>query len=187
MSVLALRDSFPAGMIRREVVDKHRKALLLYGVMHFQRKQLFSNYDMSSPIAQTIVSLLESGPRAVKVFTIYTLMGDITAQQPEVASWRPLPRLALMRGTTLGRTDFTKFYTTNRVVPPLPMEDQFDAVMYLTPTITVNGLPPDSEAPPGTNERCRDRAYMDMHLARMAFEDLPQKEMDAIKRACGLP
>jgi hypothetical protein len=50
----------------------------------------------------------------------------------------------------------------------------------------VNGLPPDSEAPPGTSERCRDRAYMDMHLARMAIEDVPQKEIDAIKRACGL-
>src|SRR5215467_3479730 len=32
LSVLAQRDSFPAGMIRREVVDKRRKALLLYGV-----------------------------------------------------------------------------------------------------------------------------------------------------------
>jgi hypothetical protein len=185
--VLAMRDSFPAGMIRREVVDKHRKALLLYGVMHFQRKQLFSNYDMSSPIAQTVVSLLESGPRAVKAFNIYTLMGDANSQPPEVASWRPLPRLALLRGTALGRVDFTKFYSTNRVAPPMPMEDQFDAVMYLTTTVTINGVPPGAQVPPGTSERCRDRAYIDMHVARMAIEQLPQSEIDAVKRACGLP
>jgi len=186
LTVLAQRDSFPAGMIRREVVDKHRKALLLYGVMHFQRKQLFSNYDMSSPLAQTVVSLLESGPRAVKVFNIYTLMGDITSLQPEVASWRPLPRLALLHGTALGRMDFTKFYETNRVAPLMPMEDQFNAVMYLTTTITIGGSPPDAEPLPGTIERCRDRAYMDTHFARMAIEQLPQSEIDAIKRVCGL-
>jgi hypothetical protein len=185
--VLALRDSFPADMIRREVVNKHRKALLLYGVMHFQRKQLFSNYDMSSPLAQTVVSLLENGPRAVRVFNIYTLMGDIASQQPEVASWRPLPRLALVRGTALGQQDFTKFYLTNRVAPPMRMEDQFDAVMYLTTTVTINGVRPGAQVPPGTNERCRDRAYIEMHFARMALEQLPQSEIDAVKRACGLP
>ena len=59
--VLALRDSFPADFIQREVLAKHRRALVVYGDMHFQRKQMFSNDDMSSPIAQTIVSLLESG------------------------------------------------------------------------------------------------------------------------------
>jgi hypothetical protein len=67
LKVLALRDSFPADLIRREVLARHRRALVVFGAMHFQRKQLFSNYDMSSPIAQTIVSLLESGPQAIKV------------------------------------------------------------------------------------------------------------------------
>src|SRR5215475_4727989 len=62
MKVLARRDSFPAELIRREVVAKHRHALVVFGGMHFQRKQIFSNYDMSNPIAQTIVSWLEGGP-----------------------------------------------------------------------------------------------------------------------------
>ena len=89
--------------------------------------------------------------------------------------------------TALGRADFTKFYETNRVVPPMRMEDQFDAVMYLTTTITFGGLPAGSQPSPETIERCRDRAYMDMHFARMAIERLPQSEIDAVKRACGLP
>lgn len=47
--------------------------------MHFQRKQLFSNDDMTAPAAQTVVSLLESGPAANTVFTIYTCWASKTS------------------------------------------------------------------------------------------------------------
>jgi len=182
LKVLALRDSFPAELIRREVLDKHRRALLVYGDMHFQRKQLFSNYDMTNPLAQTVVSLLESGPQAVKVFSIYTSTSpgtDLTALQPDVASWR-LPSFALLRGTLLGRADFTKFYPTSRAVPPMRMEDQFDALMYFGPPSTITFAPP-------TKDRCSDRAYMETHLARMTLSDLPQAVIDDVKRTCSSP
>jgi hypothetical protein len=98
---------------------------VVFGATHFQRKQLFSNYDMTSPIAQTIVSLLESGPQAITVLTVYTTAALVKVQ-PDVASWRP-PGFVLLRGTMLGREDFTKFYETSCAAPPLRMEDQFDA------------------------------------------------------------
>src|SRR5215216_201108 len=55
---LELRDSYPADVIRRQVVERGRKALVIYGQMHAQRKQALSNYDMSARQSQTIASLL---------------------------------------------------------------------------------------------------------------------------------
>lgn len=178
--VLALRDSFPADLIRREVLARHRRALVVFGDMHFQRKQLFSNYDMSSEIAQTIVSLLESGPQAIKVFTVTTSTAvNLAALQPDVATWR-LPAFSLLRGTALGREDFTKFYPSPRVPPPLRMEDQFDALMYFGPASTITFTP-------GTRDRCSDRAYLDVHIARMSLSGLPPAEIDRVRRACAEP
>jgi len=178
MKVLALRDSFPAELIRREVVAKHRHALVMFGGMHFQRKQIFSNYDMSNPIAQTIVSWLESGPSPIEVFNVWTAMGtDLPTLQPDIAAWRP-PAFALLRGTVLGRADFKKFYATPRAAPPMQMENQFDAILYLGPTITF-GQP--------SRDRCSDAAYMQAHYARMAIDGLPQAEIDRIKRICSQP
>lgn len=65
---MTMRVSQPAQLIQREVLAKGRRALVVYGQMHLQRKQLASNYDMSHPLAQTIVSLLEGA--GIKVFTV---------------------------------------------------------------------------------------------------------------------
>jgi hypothetical protein len=177
LKVLALRDSFPADLIRREVLAKHRRALVVFGDMHFQRKQLFSNYDMSSAIAQTVVSLLESGPQAIKVFTVTSATDtDLVALQPDVATWR-VPSFVLLRGTVLGREDFTKFYASPRTPPPLRMEDQFDALMYFGAKSSITFAPP-------SKDRCSDRAYIDTHLARMSLSDLPQSVIDGVKRTC---
>jgi hypothetical protein len=176
--VLALRDSFPADLIRREVVAKHRHALIVFGGMHLQRKQIFSNYDMSNPIAQTLVSWLEGGASPIKVFNVWTDMGtDLPALQSDAASWRA-PAFALLRGTVLGRADFKQFYSTPRQAPPMPMENQFDALLYLGSKITF-GQP--------VRDRCSDRAYMEAHYTRMAISDLPQSEIDRIKRVCANP
>lgn len=177
LKVLALRDSFPAELIRREVLDRHRRALVMFGDMHFQRKQLFSNYDMSTAIAQTIVSLLESGPEAIKVFTVTSATNtDLAALQHDVAAW-PKPAFTLLRGTVLGREDFTKFYASPRTPPPLRMEDQFDALMYFGPKSSITFAPP-------SRDRCSDRAYMEAHLARMSLTELPQSVIDGVKRTC---
>jgi hypothetical protein len=180
LNVLALRDSFPADLITHEVLAKHRRALVVYGDLHFQRRQIFSNYDMSSPIAQTIVSLLESGPAPIKVFNVYTATSaDLTQLQPDVASWR-LPSFAMLRGTVLGRADFTKFYLTTRAAPPMRMEDQFDALMYFGPRSSITFGQPN-------RDRCADRPYIEAHLARMSLAGLPQSVIDSVKRACANP
>jgi len=177
--VLARRDSFPADVIRREVVAKHRHALIVFGGMHLQRKQLFSNYDMSNPIAQTLVSWLEGGASPIKVFNVWTAAGpDLPALQADIASWRT-PAFARLRGTVLGRADFKQFYSTPRQAPPMPMENQFDAVLYLSEQLLTFGQP--------IRDHCADRAYMEIHFARMTLVDLPQSEIDRIKRACANP
>jgi len=69
---LAMRDSYPAALIQVEVLAKRRRALLVYGQLHFQRLNVMSNLDMQDWRMQTIVSLLErAGP--TRVFTIWNV------------------------------------------------------------------------------------------------------------------
>src|SRR5438874_2233888 len=67
---IEMRDTYPADLIQREVLSKGRKALLTYGQMHFQRKNVAANYESEGP-AETIVSRLENKWGA-QVFTIFT-------------------------------------------------------------------------------------------------------------------
>jgi hypothetical protein len=189
-----LRDSYPADLIRREVTVRGRRAIVAYGHLHFPRKEMLSNYDMSNWQAQTMTSLLES-VAGTKVFAIWAEGGDeIVKLQPGIASW---PRLSLtrIRGTVLGAADFTLFngadkdrYTIRGVddfvkMPkdrhvPMRMEDQVDAIIW-------NG-----NAPPKpillSAATCADPAYLPMRLARIALGGLPQGEADAVKRACAV-
>jgi len=189
-----LRDSYPADLIRREVTVRGRRAIVAYGHLHFPRKEMLSNYDMSNWQAQTMTSLLES-VAGTKVFAIWAEGGDeIVKLQPGIASW---PRLSLtrIRGTVLGAADFTLFngadkdrYTIRGVddfvkIPkdrhlPMRMEDQVDAIIW-------NG-----NAPPKpillSAATCADPAYLPMRLARVALGGLPQGEADAVKRACAV-
>jgi hypothetical protein len=120
---------------------------------------------------------LESGPQGIKVFTVTTsTAADLVTLQPDVATWR-LPAFSLLRGTVLGRQDFTKFYPSPRTPPPLRMEDQFDALMYFGPKSSITFAP-------ASRDRCSDRAYIETHLARMSLSGLPQSEIDGVKRAC---
>ena len=99
-----LRDSYPADLVRRQVLDRGRRALVVYGQGHLQRRQIVANYDMSTWQAQTVVSLLERDHGA-RIFNIWTLL-DRSVSLPEgVMSWR-VPSLAALRGTTLGARDF---------------------------------------------------------------------------------
>lgn len=184
------RDTYPADLIEREVLAKHRRALVIYGDMHLQRKQLLANYE-SEGLAQTVVSRLET-VHATKVFTIYTNSHfDLHTLQPDVASWQT-PSLALVRGTALGAADFTVYYPfkiarlaiRDGALLPIPenqwrsrrMEDQFDAVLYLGPkaALTQSRLPP---------ALCADAAYMKMRLGRIA-ELGPPPEVGRLETYC---
>ena len=142
-----LRDIHPAELIRREVVDKRRRALVIYGGMHLQRHNLFGNYElMDDRRVHTLVQQLEA--TQVSVFTVWVnARTDLRSLQPDVDSW-PAPSLAHVRGTLLGAADFEDYYyppevprarfIDGRLVPipreewrTLPMEEQFDAVLHL--------------------------------------------------------
>ena len=137
---LEMRDSHPAALIQVEVLAKGRTALVIYGQMHAQRRNLLTNFDMTHWLAQTIVSNVERAT-PTPVFTIWNGDDKLPTLQPSVASWRT-PGLALLRGTVLGAADFAAYTTAERrmairgddLVPipkeewrVLPMEEQFDA------------------------------------------------------------
>jgi hypothetical protein len=187
---MVMRDSYPAEAVRKEVLGNGRHALVVYGQMHLQRKQMASNYDMSHPLAQTIVSLLEGA--GVNVFTVWgNSRADLESVQPDIAAW-PRPSLALLRDTSLGTADFEFFYglpmvrvaLTEGKPSPVPrqdwltlrMEDQFDAVLYLGPpsAMTTAAL---------SASLCADLAYMKMRLGRLDSQG-PKPEADQLRTYC---
>jgi hypothetical protein len=187
---MLMRDSYPAELIQREILAKGRRALIVYGQGHLQRKQMLSNYDMSHPVAQTIVSLLESG--GVNVFTVWgNTRVDLETLQASIASW-PRPSLTLVRGNVLGAADFQFFFSdiSNRLavkdgkLVPIPrdqwrslrMEDQFDALLYLGPpsSITTSQFPASL---------CADAPYMKMRLARLDAYG-PKEEAERLRQRC---
>src|SRR5258708_4234514 len=98
---LAQRDTHPPEAIRREVLAKGRRALVVYGSGHLQRKQQASNYQMDNPLAQTVISLLDR--EGANTWVIVTV-GDPFLPAVATESW-PVPSLALIRGTPLGAKD----------------------------------------------------------------------------------
>ena len=190
---IELRDSYPADLVRRQVLDRGRRALVIYGQGHLQRAQIVSNYDMSTWQAQTIVSLLERDPR-VRLFNVWTLLDRGEAIPEGVDSWR-VPSLAIVRGTTLGARDFglysrlmggTRFTLRNGQLVPLPraewtmmrMEDQFDALLYLGPQATLTNVAIRPSL-------CQDSAFLANRLRRLA-QFGPPVEVENLKKACGL-
>jgi hypothetical protein len=190
---LEQRDTFPAELIQREVLARGRKALVVYGGMHLQRKNLIANYE-SGGLAATVISHLETIGRT-RAFTIWPA-AEPQKFQADVSAW-PSPSLALLRGTQLGAPDFADYYGPGlpriRLVDGRPdfssrplareewrtlrMEDQFDAVLYLGPSVTiasVNQLTPDM---------CTDTVFMPILRARMALVNL-KPEIDRLNRFC---
>ena len=183
------RDRYPADLIRREVLAKQRRALVVYGAMHLQRRNLLFNYEPLESGAPTIVSLLESAG-ATKVFSIW-VNANLEKLQADVASWGK-PSIAIIRGTVLGAADFTFYYPWNvermafidgKLVPvprdqwrSLRMEDQADAVFYPGEASTIK----TSRLSPGL---CADPAYMEMRLRRLGMASMTQ-EAERLKQYC---
>jgi hypothetical protein len=181
------RDTFPADLIRREVVERGRRALVVYGQQHFPRHEIMANYDMSNWQAQTMTSLLEKD--GVRVFVILLEGG---AGTPE--SWPPRS-LVLIRGTALGAADFAdvngqeKRYAVRGIddfveIPkeryrPMRMEDQVDAILW-----RLNDGPTPILL---SKETCADPAYLPMREKRITLGGAPAGEVEAVRRACGLP
>jgi hypothetical protein len=181
------RDAYPAEVIRREVIERGRRALVIYGDLHFIRK-VPQPRPGQEPDARSIVGLLERA--GVKVFSIRTIAYgmDLETLQADVLSW-PRPSVTVLRGTALGAADFSSYYPRPLLVRtdgtpvetpsarrPLPMEEQFDALLYLGPqsTITRSQL---------TAATCGDARYMEMRMGRLTLMGM-QPGIDRLKKQC---
>jgi hypothetical protein len=173
-------------MIQREILARGRKALAIYGGGHLQRRQQASNYRMDSPLAQTVISLLDRA--GVKTFVISSL-----SERDDVKSW-PVPSLATIRGTTLGAEIIPQGSLPRVEVKPdgtfvpiprdqwidLKQEEQIDAVLYLGSSSTIGERPLPRSL-------CTDPGYLEQRLQRMAIAGLPKGEMDRLKNFCAKP
>jgi hypothetical protein len=152
------RDPFAAALIQREVLAKKRRALVVYGDMHFARR-------VTGSFGSLTTRLVSAGVRVMNIWT-HTTAADLTILQGDVRTW-PTPALAFTRGTTLGQAGLS-FYTRAPRGDDERMEDQFDAILYLGPpsSITIRR----SEIAPSL---CADAEYMKMRLSRLALMDPP--------------
>jgi hypothetical protein len=184
------RDSYPADLVRREVLARNRRALIVWANGHLKRREILTNYDMTNWQAQTIVSLIE-GPGGAPVFTIRA-EGPLTQWQVDAASWPPMS-LTLVRGTVLGAADYSEFDDPGQrylirgvddfaLIPrdqwaSRRMEDQVDAILYVGPASSRTSAPISPTL-------CADPSYLKMRLERIALVGLPQGEADRVKRLC---
>jgi len=184
------RDSYPADLVRRQVLARNRRALIVWANGHLMRQEILTNYDMTDWQAQTIVSLIEA-PGGTPVFVVRS-DGDLSKWQAEASSWKPMT-LALVRDTVLGAADFSEFGGVSERYRirgeddfvPIPreqwvsrrLEDIVDAVLYVGPASsrTAAGISP---------ALCADPGYLKMRLERIALMALPSGEADRVKREC---
>jgi len=105
------RDQHATDVIAREVVAKHRHALIVYGGGHLFRA------------GQSLVSRVERETGA-QVFTIAvpgeTTFDLVKSLQPNVTSW-PVPSLVVLRGTRLQQRELVYFDALLYLGPPSAM------------------------------------------------------------------
>jgi hypothetical protein len=187
---LGQRDSFPAALIQTEVLAKERRALIVYGHLHYQRLNMMTNFAMDDWRAQTIVSLIERGG-PTRVFTVWSLADELTGAFPEASSW-PRPAFAAVRGTSLGRIDFGRLYPKRQrfqlvdgkpkpvaveAWTPLPIEQQLDAVIYLA-------ISAQDERLERSSEPCSRPNFLKERLRRITLTGIPRFEAEAIEKLC---
>jgi hypothetical protein len=185
------RDAHAADLIRREVLGKGRRALIVYGSLHFQRKVIWANYGSEWPEADTLVMQLEAQPPA-KVFTIWRVTTSMNV--PTYFTKWPVPSMAMLKNTDLGMTDFGLYFpyegerraSRNGKAVAIPreqwqslrMQDQFDAVIYLGPKLSFDEWIL-------AEGKCSDRAYLEMRLRRLSMFAMYRKaEIDQLKKRC---
>lgn len=194
------RDGHAAELIKREVLDKKRRALVIYGDFHFFRRQP-TMVDIKDgkkwpriPNRPSLVALVEQQNK-IKVYTIraYTEGGDLTLLQPEAKSW-PVPSFIKLKGTILGTQPFGFFLPgpvlamspdgvehNLKVLPEFTMEEQFDALLYFGPFSSITFSKPSASL-------CRDSEFIKMrkHRSNIAGDpDIMTKHIEEIiKTSC---
>jgi len=115
------RDLNAHDVIVREVLAANRKALLIYGDMHFAREQLNFNFNTHSEFGGSLYELLErSHPGQTFSITSYLPsnsaysndslgVATLVDLHPEILNWRRNSFISL-EGTEIGRSDFRSKY-----------------------------------------------------------------------------
>ncbi len=155
---LGTPDGFAADLVRREVLGRQRRALVIYGDMHFVRVP---------DRLQNIVEHLERG--GAKVFSIHTDFRevDLVRLQPSISRWSE-PSLAVIRRTTLEHAPFRHDISARPAnsVRPLStaeiygLDGKFDALLYLGHPLTITYAR-------FTRELCADTEYVRMRTRRI--------------------
>jgi hypothetical protein len=131
------RDTSIASVMEKEVLSKHRKALMLFGtfhLMHGQEKNAVSLYEKDYPNLTFVISDLGLFDTDLP-----------TLSSGALASW-PIPSLARAKGTWLGALDLGHFLPALTMIDEdcnvhnhfpknlqRPMADLVDAFLYLGP------------------------------------------------------
>jgi hypothetical protein len=172
------RDIHGAEVVKREVLAKRRRALVVYGEGHLQRRNQGANYTTEG-LAATVGSGIEAAAPG-QLFTLWW-MTDRMAPPQETSSW-PAPSAALVRGTTLGALDFSAFeeigfraQVTGTQITPLPrdewktlrMEEQFDAVLKLP------RIPSVPAAAGNPADACADKEWVTEWIRRLTLPGGP--------------
>jgi hypothetical protein len=135
-AVLSLRrDTSIASVVEKEVLAKHRKALMLMGTLHLLHGAGATGMtEMKYPNSTFVISELG------------TFGQDLPAVSKTLFADWPIPSLARVKGTSLGKLLLKEFLPPPTIIDqdcnphtdftgPLrkPVEELFDAVLYLGP------------------------------------------------------
>ncbi len=162
------RETYPAGLIRDQVLAKRRRALVVYGDGHFFRH---------SPYGSIVIAIERAHATSLTIAAVTDM--DLDRAQASVSAW-PRPSLSMLRGTMLGSATVTDVMPLYRQDWLGRMEDQFDALLYLGPraSITYSRFP---------TTLCGDSSYLRMRFERMALFPVLSNEIARLKRICQLP
>jgi hypothetical protein len=148
----ANRDTNAAQIIEREVLQKRRKAVLIYGGTHIVRRDVYRNFEPTPGDFAGVVEQIERfNPKSTYSVWANTVNDDLGVSESNLALF-PIPSLVMLKGTTLGARDFTsvlaketreanriKFENGKRIsiakdeFAKLSLEENVDALLYLGP------------------------------------------------------
>jgi hypothetical protein len=167
---LRQRDSYPAGIIQREVLARGRRALVIYGEGHLQ-----SRHERPG---QSLLGILET--QGARAFAVASTFADLNSVQPNIGSW-PTPSMALLQGTSLGAVAYERLFGPQ---PPIAflkthpnIEDHFDAVLTLGPPASVQLAPP-------SYPRCAEPEYIERRVGRMVATGMPPTVRERLMQDC---
>jgi hypothetical protein len=175
----AQRDSYPAGLIDREILGKNKKALVIYGDFHVLTDPiLLGRFSQGRPTMGALIERRRPGA----IFRVFTYAGGFTnaactAEFEKHTAKVIVPALLVpIRGTALDNPSFRQRCPLAHIAPPASMPKEAraelinhmelyragvsaDAMLYLGPSSTLTESPtmPDAYLDEGYMKEMRRR------------------------------